>query len=61
MKYDDDNPPPSAKEVQRKRMLKALSCTFCPPHRNENSGRVAKRGVQQPKYKNKRPNKGKNK
>jgi len=51
---DDDKPEPSAKEIQRKRMLKALSCTYCPPHGGENQGRRAKHGPQKPKKKNKR-------
>jgi hypothetical protein len=31
-----------------------LRCAICPPHRGENRTRWVKRGVQKPRYKNKR-------
>lgn len=44
----------TAKEAQRKRLSKLLSCSICKPHRNENAGRKPKRGAQKPKSKTKR-------
>jgi hypothetical protein len=40
------------KIIWRLRRTKELSCSFCKPHRNENSGKKGKRGTRPPRSKN---------
>jgi hypothetical protein len=43
-----------SRTYKRVKRVVDLSCSFCPPHRNENAGRWVKRGAQKPRNKNKR-------
>ena len=56
MKRNKDKMDKTSSSLVYKRARKELvcSCSFCKPHRQENSGRKAKHGNKKPKYKDKK-------